>query len=139
MALALTLAGAANLPAAGIAGAASHKAQAPGKAASDGAGSGKVDPVPDWKACLPEGVDKGQVRNALRAWLAKYPRYNEVSAIDLMFRVQGWLTKHPEFRDAGVSALLDKAESWLDDHPEFRNVAAGKLIAMDLAKGLPCK
>jgi hypothetical protein len=93
----------------------------------------------DWRSCLPEGVSKAQVREAVQAWLTLYPKYRDVAISALVAKLEDWLGKHPEFRDAAVSALIEKAHAWLGKHPQYRSVPAAALMAQDLAEGLPCK
>ena len=93
----------------------------------------------DWRSCLPDGVSKDQVRNAVQALLKTYPQYRDVAIATLVARLDAWLAAHPEYRDAAVSALLAKAQAWLAKHPEYNDVPAAILMARDLAEGLPCE
>jgi hypothetical protein len=97
------------------------------------------DEQSDWRACLPEGVKKAQVRAAVQAWLRKYPRYSGVEMSFLLAKVEAWLVKHPEMRNAAVSALIAKGKDWLARHPKYAGVPAADLMAQDLAQGLPCE
>ncbi len=93
----------------------------------------------EWRSCLPEGVSKAQVREAVQAWLTLYPQYRDVAISTLVAKLEDWLGKNPELRDAAVTALIEKAHAWLGKHPEYRSVPAATLMAQDLAEGLPCK
>ena len=109
-----------------------------GGAAFAGASSGTA-PSSDWQACLPDGVSKAQVRDAVQAMLKTYPAYNDIEAAALIAKGQAWLSEHPEQGTDAMTALFASAQAWLEKFPEYGDVAVATLIAKDLSEGLPCK